>query len=48
MHKRKFPENECDLKFVPVIDPERSMVEDGMNLGIFAFRQFLNYGYFTG
>ncbi len=24
------------------------MVDDGMNLGVFAFRQFLVYGYYSG
>ena len=46
-HKRNFPDNECNLEFTPV-DPNQSMIQDGMNFGLVAFRQFLNYGYFTG
>jgi hypothetical protein len=48
-YKRIFPQNNCDLTFEPVFsNSEQSMVEDGINLIFFAFKQYLIYGYFSG
>jgi len=48
-HKRKFPHNNCDIYFSPVIpNSDQSMVEDGVNVGLVSFKQFLIYGHFSG
>ena len=46
-HKRTITDNECELKFKP-INGEKSMIEDGINVGLIAFKQNLIYGEFTG
>ena len=48
-HKRMFPSNACDLHFEPVIaSSPQSMINDGLNLVLFAFSQRLVYGHFSG
>ena len=48
-YKRMYPENNCDLTFEPVISgSNQSMVEDGVNLILLAFKQYLVYGYYSG
>jgi hypothetical protein len=45
---KRFPKNKCDIKFVPVNNGKDAMVEDGLNIVLIAFKQYLIYGYFTG
>ena len=38
-----FPDRECELKFNPI-----GKVEEGLNLVVLVFSQYLTYGYFDG
>ena len=48
-YKRVVLGNDCDVTFNPVIaDSDQSIIEDGVNVGLIAFKQYLIYGYFNG
>jgi hypothetical protein len=42
-YKRVYPDRECFLTFTP-----EGMIQDGVNAGIIAFKQYLVYGHFDG
>jgi hypothetical protein len=51
LHQRSIKDNSCELHFKPVLSGDKaqnSMVDDGVNVGLIAFRQFLIYGNFSG